>query len=483
MSGLNIAVYGASGSIGTLSLSSILDKELLPNIGNIYLIGRSYEKTRSTGRMLATSAALFGDDPFKPVRVVPNMEYVDKLPEDVKFDAIAVASSMPLPDGVEGGALRDAWMFSNTALFDKTIVPDLVNQIRNFGETPFYSIVTNPVNSLGQYLIEAVENQIGEGSVDKNKITVSAGILDSYRFREIISQELVKEGIDVSPLSIANAFCYGQHGMEMIPMMEYVKIFKQDGNTCSLLQLLDGNSNKEQILQEIKSQTVVEGPRLMKATGNWDIIGPAREIAGTIKRYFLGDKNVKGADAIRVIHTWHPEVECVVGSLCDIRINSGAFPRERLNSLPVDVQEGMKNAASVIKDNVGKMHLYSELNSLLEGSKVRLNKDREIVTISINFPESNINEKNVSILINFPKPNINDKRDNLMKFIRENFDVKHAYLRDNSITLRPSSDPGKSGPGPALLIKQLEAYERSQPKNEIEKSKVNSDKPVSIIAK
>jgi len=94
---------------------------------------------------------------------------------------------------------------------NKNIVRDVALNIRKIGEETVVVTLTNPVDIMN-YLVWKYSN------LPRGKVIGSAGMLDSARFRRILSKKFSVPVLDVE------AYVIGEHGENQVPVFSRVKI-------------------------------------------------------------------------------------------------------------------------------------------------------------------------------------------------------------------------------------------------------------------
>ncbi len=114
---------------------------------------------------------------------------------------------------VTAGKPRTPEMRSRMDLLEvnKKIIEDVASNIRKMGESPIIVTLTNPVDVMN-YLMQKTTG------IDRRKVIGSAGMLDSSRFKVVLSQRLRTSIMDIE------AYVIGEHGDYQVPLFSQVRI-------------------------------------------------------------------------------------------------------------------------------------------------------------------------------------------------------------------------------------------------------------------
>lgn len=124
-------------------------------------------------------------------------------------------------------------------------------------------IITNPVDSLTQFLLESVVAK-GEAIESASRRILGVSCIDTMRLRNIVKETLNPSFPDIYN-SYIEGMAIGEHGPSMVPLLSSVKINGKD--------LSDFASSSQ--IKQIYDQTVLRGNDIIKLTGNSSVKGPA----------------------------------------------------------------------------------------------------------------------------------------------------------------------------------------------------------------
>ncbi|MEL6711630.1 MAG: malate dehydrogenase [Pseudomonadota bacterium] len=138
------------------------------------------------------------------------------------------------------GKKRDANMSRKDLLqINEKIITDIAKQVYRFAPNSINIVVTNPVDTLTYKFYK-------ESKFRKNQIIGMAGVLDSNRFKYLLSQELNYSIHNISTMII------GEHNSNMTPLIQYTTI-----NNIPLTEFISLNkittSNIKKMIQQVKN--------------------------------------------------------------------------------------------------------------------------------------------------------------------------------------------------------------------------------------
>ncbi|MFN7038266.1 MAG: lactate/malate family dehydrogenase [Alphaproteobacteria bacterium] len=148
-------------------------------------------------------------------------------------------------------------------------------------------IISNPVDSLTQYLIEKIAEKTAKPVTEISKKIVGVSYIDSMRLKNLVKEFLVEHHPTLQNASI-EAIAIGEHGPSMVPLISSVFI---DGRPLSDF------ASQEQI-DYIAEHTILRGNDIIKLTGASSIMGPAHAVM-----YMIEEINSK-AEAIIPCSVW-----------------------------------------------------------------------------------------------------------------------------------------------------------------------------------
>lgn len=176
-----------SGNVGATAAHWIIDKEL----ADVILVDIVEGIPQGKALDLLQSGPIEGFD----CEVVGTNQYEDTSDSDI----VIITAGLPRKPGMS----RDDLLIKNYE-----IVKNVTEQIVKYSPQSILIIVSNPLDAM-------VQTAYRVSGFPKNRVIGMAGILDSARFRTLISQEL-----DVSVENI-HAFVLGGHGDTMVPLPRY----------------------------------------------------------------------------------------------------------------------------------------------------------------------------------------------------------------------------------------------------------------------
>ncbi len=176
-----------SGNVGATAAHWIIDKEL----ADVILVDIVEGIPQGKALDLLQSGPIEGFD----CEVVGTNQYEDTSDSDI----VIITAGLPRKPGMS----RDDLLIKNYE-----IVKNVTEQIVKHSPQSILIIVSNPLDAM-------VQTAYRVSGFPKNRVIGMAGILDSARFRTLISQEL-----DVSVENI-HAFVLGGHGDTMVPLPRY----------------------------------------------------------------------------------------------------------------------------------------------------------------------------------------------------------------------------------------------------------------------
>lgn len=128
-------------------------------------------------------------------------------------------------------------------------------------------IVSNPVDSLTQCLIETVATQTGRSKEDIGKKIVGVCYIDTMRLKNAV-KEFLSEHHPGIRRPVVEGLALGEHGPSMVPLISHVTI-----NGKPLHEF----ANEAQI-ETISKNTVIRGNDIIKLTGASSVVGPAHAV-------------------------------------------------------------------------------------------------------------------------------------------------------------------------------------------------------------
>ncbi len=226
-----VAIIGA-GAVGTATANSILIKGVASEIVLIDI-----NKDKAMGEVIDMQHSIV----FQSSNVkLKAGDYADCKDCDVVILTVAAPMDGILPNRV---LLRD-----KTANILKIVVPQIVES----GFNGIFIVVSNPVDSMTQLVKEL-------SGFDKSKVIGSGTILESARFKFIIS-----EMMNVNLNSI-DAYVLGEHGDAMVIPWSHITVGGKN-----ILEIVKDNPEKYKNFSkdEIFEQVRVAGHVVLKSKGN-----------------------------------------------------------------------------------------------------------------------------------------------------------------------------------------------------------------------
>jgi malate dehydrogenase len=191
-------------------------------------------------------------------------------------------------------------------------------------------IVSNPVDSLTQCLIESTAAATGRGMDEIGRKIVGVSYIDTMRLKNAVKEFLSEAHPSVKSPEV-EGLALGEHGPSMVPLISHVIINGQP---------LSDYASKEQS-NAIARQTVLRGNDIIKLTGASSVVGPAHavmhmilEIAGNIT-VELPCSVWDGARAIGKMAEFH---RGSVKRIMDVPMNEEETQKLRLSEQALDKQ-------------------------------------------------------------------------------------------------------------------------------------------------
>ena len=125
-------------------------------------------------------------------------------------------------------------------------------------------VITNPVDSLTQVLIELTAQATGRSKDIIGKMVFGVSYIDTMRLKNAVKEFLQEVHPDIKKPEV-EALALGEHGPTMVPLISQVTI-----NDKHLSEF----ANNEQC-EAIARQTVLRGNDIIKLTGASSVVGPA----------------------------------------------------------------------------------------------------------------------------------------------------------------------------------------------------------------
>ena len=273
---MNIAVIGASGSIGSEVARQIVSTRLLENSERLQLVGR----TEGT-----SSKALYGlstDLQDAYAEICPIIEVILNK-EDIAGDLIIVAAGTSAPvNNPAQNISRDSLAKQNITVFE-----DYASALACHGQGSEIVICISNPNEL------AVE--IFARHLDRKRVIGIGAYLDSLRFRKEIAKDI---GVRRQKV---HGFMIGEHGSNMVPIWSNVHIygFKEDALNDTLNKIRRGYStiNLPQDITQARSdidKLIFEG-KIKEAFKSAEQYPPdIRVVLKSDITHFSGSKTVTG---------------------------------------------------------------------------------------------------------------------------------------------------------------------------------------------
>ncbi len=273
---MNIAVIGASGSIGSEVARQIVSTRLLENNEQLQLVGR----TEGT-----SSKALYGlstDLQDAYAEICPIIE-VTLNKEDISADLIIVAAgtSAPVNNPVQNIS-RDSLAKQNIPVFE-----DYASALARHGKgSEIVICVSNP---------HELAVEIFARHLDRKRVIGIGAYLDSLRFRKEIAKDI---GIRRQKV---HGFMIGEHGNNIVPIWSNVHVygFKEDTLVDTLNKIRRGYStiNLPQDIAQARSnidKLIIEG-KIQEAFKSAEQYPPdIRVVLKSDITHFSGSKTVTG---------------------------------------------------------------------------------------------------------------------------------------------------------------------------------------------
>jgi malate dehydrogenase len=163
-----------------------------------------------------------------------NTEVIAGNYEDVRGSKVIV---------VTAGKPRTPDMKSRMDLLEanRKIIMSVASELKKLGGTPVVITLTNPVDIMNYVMWKST-------GMDRRRVLGSAGMLDSARFRTVLSAKYMVPNLDV------DAYVIGEHGDNQVPVFSQVMIKKQKKTFSETERVETVNKLKESALQVISKK-------------------------------------------------------------------------------------------------------------------------------------------------------------------------------------------------------------------------------------
>jgi malate dehydrogenase len=128
-------------------------------------------------------------------------------------------------------------------------------------------IISNPVDSLTQCLIEQTAQATGRSNDEVGKRIVGVSYIDTMRLKNAVKEFLGEAHPEIKDAKI-EGLALGEHGPSMVPLLSHVKI-----NGAPLADYASAEQSAA-----IARQTVLRGNDIIKLTGASSVVGPAHAV-------------------------------------------------------------------------------------------------------------------------------------------------------------------------------------------------------------
>jgi len=223
-----------------------------------------------------------------------NTEVIAGNYEDAKGSKVIV---------VTAGKPRTPDMKSRMDLLEANvkIVMSVASELKKLGGTPVIITLTNPVDVMNYVMWKST-------GVDRRKVIGSAGMLDSARFRTVLSARYGVPSLDVE------AYVMGEHGDNQVPVFSQVRIKNQKKTFSEAERVEVMNRLKESALQVIsKKGATIYAPASNTANIIEAIIKDEKKIAVCshvldgeygLKDVSLGVPVILGSNGVEKVVEW-----------------------------------------------------------------------------------------------------------------------------------------------------------------------------------
>ncbi len=128
-------------------------------------------------------------------------------------------------------------------------------------------IVSNPVDSLTQCLVEEVAQRSGRSKDEIGRKIIGVSYIDTMRLKNAVKEFLSEHHPHITR-PVVEGLALGEHGPSMVPLISHVQINGQP---------LADFANSAQI-EAIFRSTVIRGNDIIKLTGASSVVGPAHAV-------------------------------------------------------------------------------------------------------------------------------------------------------------------------------------------------------------
>jgi malate dehydrogenase len=144
---------------------------------------------------------------------------------------------------VTAGKPRTPDMESRMSLLEanRKIIMSVASDLKKLGGTPVIVTLTNPVDLMNYVMWRSI-------GMDRRRVLGSAGMLDSARFRTVLSIKYEMPSLDV------DAYVIGEHGDNQVPVFSQVMVKKQKKSFTATERVEIMNRLKESALQVISKK-------------------------------------------------------------------------------------------------------------------------------------------------------------------------------------------------------------------------------------